>query len=158
AFKIQARTYDNAPVRTRAHVELLKWNYREPDKSTVAAQADTDTSADGTGRVELAIPSQGGTYRVRATARTPEGRTVETYTFLWIEGGQWDQSPGPNETVQIISDQKNYRAGDTAKLLIVAGKAGTPVYVSIEGRDIRQFKLMRSTDSTISFDVPIRAN
>jgi uncharacterized protein YfaS (alpha-2-macroglobulin family) len=157
-FTIQARTYENAPVKTRAHIELLKWNYREPDKSEVKDKADADIAADGSGKVELAIPAQGGSYRVRVTARTPEGREVEAESYLWIAGGRWDQGPGPNETVQIISDQKSYHAGETAKLLIVAGQPGTPVYVSVEGHDIRQYKLIRSEESTLSFDVPIRAS
>ena len=154
-FKIQARDYDNHAVKTRAHVELLKWNYREPDRSQVQDSTDVELGADGSANASLAIPAQGGAYRVRATAHAPEGRDVQADSYVWISGGRWSEDRETNQAVQIISDQKSYKAGDTAKLLIVAGEPGTPVYITSEGRDIRQYRLIRSQDSTVSFEVPI---
>ena len=59
--------------------------------------------------------------------------------------------------MQIIPDKKTYRAGETAKILIVTGKPNTPVLVSLEGRDLRSHKLMRSSESTIVLEVPVTA-
>jgi alpha-2-macroglobulin len=94
---------------------------------------------------------------VRVTAHTPEGRDVEEYTFLWVSGGGEFFGSGPNRTVPIVPDKKSYRAGDTAHLLIVTGQPNTPVYVTVEGRDLREYKLIRSQDSTAAFDLPITA-
>ncbi|HKE28200.1 MAG TPA: alpha-2-macroglobulin family protein, partial [Bryobacteraceae bacterium] len=85
-----------------------------------------------------------------------ENRAVEDSSNLWVAGGrvgEFDFEEG--RAVQIIADKKTYRAGDTAKIVVVAGKAGTPVYVSVEGRDLRACKLVRSDGATASFDLPI---
>jgi uncharacterized protein YfaS (alpha-2-macroglobulin family) len=155
---VQARDYSNQPVHTPVRVDLIAWQYRDPKAEEVKATANATTGADGNASVTLQIPQQGGGYRVRATARTPEGRDVEEYTFLWVSGNAGDFDYGPNHTVPIVLDKKSYRAGDTAHLMIVAGRPNTAVYVSVEGRDLREYKLIRSQGSTAAFDIPVTAN
>jgi uncharacterized protein YfaS (alpha-2-macroglobulin family) len=159
AITAEARDYDFKPVRTRIHVELLRWTWRgRQGSSTLISATDVDTSSEGSAVADIAIPAQGGSYRVRVSAHTPEGRDVERETYLWIAGGgESDFGDANRKTVQIIPDKKTYRAGDTAKILIVTGKANTPVLVSLEGRDLRSLKLMRSGDSTAVFDLPVTA-
>jgi hypothetical protein len=160
-FTVEARDYDNQPVRTRLHVELLRWswNARDPNRTETVASTDADTSADGSAPVEFAIPSQGGSYRVKVSGRTPEGRDIEDWEYLWVSGnGAFNFGGAENRAVKIVSDKKSYRAGDTAHLLIVTGKPNTAVLVSVEGRDLRQYKVLRSPDATVSYDVPITVN
>lgn len=154
AFTIEARDYDNNPVHTRAHVELLRWNARGESTTSVAA-ADVDLDATGSAKVNLGIPQQGGSFLVRATARTPEGRTVQSSSYVWVSGGSWAFDNDRGQNIQILTDKKTYRAGETAKVMIVAGQPGTPVYATIEGRDIRRRQILRSQDSTVTFDVPV---
>jgi uncharacterized protein YfaS (alpha-2-macroglobulin family) len=158
AITVEARDYDFKPVRTRIHVELTRWSWRQRSNtvSEVLRSADVDTGADGSGIAQIAIPPQGGSYRLRVSARTPEGRDVEQFTYLWVSGaGETDYGDGNRKTVQLIPDKKTYRSGETAKVLIVTGKPNTPVLVSIEGRDLRSHRVMRSADSTIILEVPV---
>jgi hypothetical protein len=158
AITAEARDYDLKPVRTRIHVELFRWSYRQHSHTAALRTADVDTGADGTGIAPIAIPPQGGSYRLRVSARTPEGREVEDFTYLWVSGaGENDAGEGNRKTVQIIPDKKTYRAGETAKVLIVTGKPNTPVLVSIEGRDLRSHRVMRSPDATAVLEVPVTA-
>jgi hypothetical protein len=154
---IQARDYDNKAVQTHVKVELRSWTPRQPDGELKAA-TEIETGADGNATASLDIPAQGGQYRVRAAARTPEGREVENYGYLWVSGRRGaDTGPRANRQMQIVPDKKTYRAGDTASLLIVAGRPDAPVYVSVEGRDLRTWKLVRAQDSTAQFELPIAA-
>jgi uncharacterized protein YfaS (alpha-2-macroglobulin family) len=141
-------------------VELFRWNWRQRSNTAGAPlrSADVDTGADGTGIAQIAIPPQGGSYRLRVSARTPEGREVEDFTPLWVSGaGENDAGEGNRKTVQLIPDKKTYRAGETAKVLIITGKPNTPVLVSIEGNDLRSHRLMRSPDATAILEVPVTA-
>ena len=150
--RVEARDYDTKPVRTRVHVELL------PLELAAARQrggrglrsADVDTGADGTGIAQLAMPAAGRHLPRCASPRArPKAATWRQFTYLWVSGaGESDFGEGNRKTVQIIPDKKTYRAGDTAKVLIVTGKPNTPVLVSIEGRDLRSHRVMRSPDST----------
>ncbi len=157
AITVQARDYESKPVRTRVHVELFRWSWRQ--HSAVAAalrSADVDTGADGSGIAQIAIPAQGGSYRLRVSARTPEGREVEDFTYLWVAGaGETDFGDGNRKSVQLIPDKKTYRSGDTARVLIVTGKPNTSVLVSIEGRDLRSHRVIRSADATAILEVPV---
>ena len=159
-FKVQARDYDNKPIQTPAHVELLLWNWRgDNDNAQVKAAADVNTGADGSATAELTVPSQEGSYRVRVSAQTPEGRRVEEYAYIWVAGnGHQDWYGSQEKTVQIVPDKRTYRPGDTAKILIVTGRPDTPVLVAVEGRDLRSQRLLRSTGSTATFELPITAN
>ena len=158
-FNVQARDYDAKPVNAHIHLELERWTYRGQKRETIAGAAtDLDTGPGGETTATLDAPAHGGSYQAHITAQTPEGRTVQDYGWFYVSGGGLaDFGPAENRTVQIIPDKKTYRAGETAHLMIVAGKANTPVYVTIEGRDLRQFQVVRSQDSSLSFDVPIAA-
>ncbi len=157
-FTVQARDYDSRPVQAHAHVELQMWNHSHPDKWDVKAATDVDTGADGSVPATLAIPAQGGSYRVTVTARTPEGRDVEGDSYLWVAGGGWsDFRTGRSHALPIMPDRKSYAAGDTVKLLIVTGQPNTPLYVTVEGRDLREYKLVRSADATATFEIPVTA-
>jgi uncharacterized protein YfaS (alpha-2-macroglobulin family) len=157
-FTVEARDYDNKPVNARVHVELLPYDRRERSFGEAKGSTDTDTGADGTAKVQLTIPAA-ATYRVRITARTPEGREVEDAASVWTAGGGFEDFYGDTarKTLQIVLDKKTYRAGETAQVLIMAGKPNTPVYVSMEGRDLISYKLIRSQDATAVFEVPITA-
>jgi uncharacterized protein YfaS (alpha-2-macroglobulin family) len=156
-FLVEARDYDNNPVRARLHVELLHWNFRDPDGPQTVSSSDVDTGAEGTAKVQMAIPSEGGSYRVKVSAHTPEGRDIEDYDYLLVSGnGSFDFGSGEHN-LQIATDKKSYRAGETAHLLIVTGKPNAAVLVSVEGRDVRQYKVLRSKESTVAYDVPVGA-
>jgi alpha-2-macroglobulin len=159
AVTVEARDYDFKPVRTRIHVELFRWTWRNRQSSgTLISATDADTGADGSGVADIAIPAQGGSYRVRVAAHTPEGRDVQQEAHLWVSGGSENDFGDANrKTVQLIPDKKTYRAGETAKVLIVTGQPNTPVLVSLEGRDLRSHKVMRSGESTVVLEVPVTA-
>jgi hypothetical protein len=157
-FKIQARDYDNKPIRTRVHVELDRRDVPQQERVQLQSSTDVDLGPDGSGTATLPIPALGGSYLVRVTAHTPEKRDVEDTAYVWVSGGVWEMAGSTLPTVQIIADKKTYKAGETAKLLISAGRAGTDVYVSVEGSDLRQFKRIHAQDSTVAFDIPVTAN
>jgi uncharacterized protein YfaS (alpha-2-macroglobulin family) len=157
AFRVEARDYEFKPIQTKVHVELQTWNWRERDRHETKAATDVNTLGDGSATGELTIPAtEGGSYRIRVSAKSAQGREVEQYAYIWIAGrGEFDYGSGERKTIQIIPDKKSYRPGETAHVLIVTGKANTPVLVSVEGRDLRSHKLIRSTDETAVLDVPI---
>jgi alpha-2-macroglobulin len=152
---VEARNYESQPVRTPVQIELVRWNWRtqkEEQRSRVSAA----TGADGKGSVEVTIPREGGSYRIRVTARTPEGRAVADYNYFWASGASGDGLfDDPRRTVDVVPDKKTYRPGETARILIAAGAPKTAVLVTVEGRDLRSQRVLRAEDSTVVLDVPI---
>lgn len=67
------------------------------------------------------IPKAGGTYRVTARIADDKGRKNQSELTLWVAGGE--QPPARNveqEQIQLIPDKKEYAAGDSARLLVIA--------------------------------------
>jgi uncharacterized protein YfaS (alpha-2-macroglobulin family) len=153
-FNIEARDYDGGPIQTPVHVELIEHHWKGGDGAPVQ-QADSRTDASGKTKVSFVI-KQGGSYKARVSAKTPEGREVESYAYVWITGSAGAWSSGQGERLQIATDKKSYQPGDVAKVLIVNGAPDTYVLVTAEGRELYSKQVVKAAQSTITVEVPIR--
>ena len=157
-IKVTAQDYEGKPVQTRVHLVAAeaKWDSVTHEKSEKqAATADVTTGADGTGLVELPMSAAGsGNFEVTASAQTPENRTVQATTWVWIwsGAGTWYQ---PNAQAQIVADKKTYQVGDTAHLLLVTGLKESWAVVTVEGNSVQSRQLLHATGESFAFDVPI---
>jgi hypothetical protein len=154
--KVTAQDYDNKPVQTQVHIAaaLEKWDSVTHERTdTAAASKDAVTGTDGTVLVDLSL-SGSGDFEVKATAQTPESRTVEdsTYVWVWNGAGTWYQS---NAQAQIVADKKSYSVGDTAHLLLVTGISESWAVVTTEGDSVQSRQLIHLTGASAAFDVPI---
>lgn len=164
-FKVTALDYDSKPVATAVHLtsSLSKWDSTTHTWSeSIAAQTDAATGADGTALVNLPLTGS-GSFTIKVSANTPEKRTVESRTWVWLtaNGGEWYNQ---NTQAQIVADKPHYQPGDTAHLLLVGGlpiKAGEKFWavVTAEGETLQSRRLLEGTatasGSSIAFDVPI---
>lgn len=154
--KVTAQDYDGHPIQTLVHVEadLVTWDSttHQQSKSQKAA-VDSATVADGTAIVDLPI-SGTGNFQVTASAQTPENRTVQGQTWVWIwnGAGSWYQ---PNAQAQIVADKKTYNVGDTAHMLLVTGLPESWAVVTTEGESVQSRRLIHSSGQSVAFDVPI---
>ncbi|HEX3685154.1 MAG TPA: MG2 domain-containing protein [Bryobacteraceae bacterium] len=155
-FKFEARDYDNHPIAVVLRVALASWDWRGRT-GEVKSTTQVSTGADGLATAALKMPREGGSYRITASARTPEGRTVEAFAYFWVSGGSEDMFWGGDNShsIQIVADKKTYHPGDSANFLIVTGKANTPVWVTVESRDVRSQKLIRSQETTALFEYTV---
>jgi len=154
--KVTAQDYDGKPVQTPVHlgVNLEKWDQvaRQLTETPVASR-DASTGADGTALVELGVTGSGD-FEVKASADTPERRTVEGKTWVWIWNGAGEYY-NANTQAQIIADKKSYQVGDTAHLLLVTGLNESWAVVTTEGDSIQSRQLLHATGASVAFDVPI---
>ena len=154
--KVTAQDYDGKPVQTQVHLAAALQNWdsvTHQHSETQMASRDAATGADGTVLVELPV-SGNGSFKVRATAQTPENRTVEgqTWVWMWSGAGEWYNA---NTQVQIVADKKSYQVGDTAHLLLVTGLKESWAVVTAEGESVQSRQLLHATGESFAFDVPI---
>jgi len=164
-FKVTALDYDNKPVVTAVHLAaiLTKWDsVTHTSSESVAAQIDASTGADGTALVDLPL-SNSGSFTIKASANTPEHRTVESRTWIWLSnnGGEFYNQ---NTQAQIVADKPHYQPGETAHLLLVSGIQAKPgeqfwAVVTQEGERLQSQRLLQgaatASGASIAFDVPI---
>ena len=153
-FDLEARDYDGGPIQTPVRVEVIEHHSKGRDGEPVQ-QTEARTDASGKAKVFFTM-RQGGAYRVRVSARTPEGREVESYTFIWVTGSAAGWYSGQGERLQIATDKKSYRPGEVAKALIVTGAPGDYVLVTAEGRELYSRQVIKATQPTVTVDIPIR--
>ena len=160
--KVTAQDYDNKPVQTQVHlaVNLEKWESVTQDgyathkrTETPVTSKDAATGADGTALVELPMNGSGD-FEITVSAQTPENRSVEGKTWVWIwnNAGEWYNQ---NTQAQIVADKKSYQVGDVAHLLLVTGLKESWAVVTAEGNSVQSRQLIHATGESFAFDVPI---
>src|SRR5208337_3622194 len=108
--KITAQDYDSKPVQTAVSLvaNLRKWDSSARRwSSEQATSLKAATGADGSVLVDLPLTASGD-FEITASAQTPENRTVEGHTWVWIwqGGGEWSNQ---NTQAQIVADKKSYQ-------------------------------------------------
>lgn len=158
-FRVTAVDYDNKPVQTTVHLQLVyrRWSNGKAE-TTNGGTADVTTDATGTG--EATLPAQtAGSAEVKASATTPENRVVRDSTYLWVMGnGEASWFGGLSQNVQIITDKKSYAPGDTAHLSIISQVDNFHALVVASGYSIEFRKVLSSEGRALSFDLPITAD
>ncbi len=110
----------NREVKMRA--VLLDWTYEKGQwvQKEADAQECSVRSTDGPVKCTF-TPKKGGVYRVTARIMDDRERPNESELTLWVAGGQ--QPPRRDvsqEKVELIPDRREYRAGETAEILVQA--------------------------------------
>jgi uncharacterized protein YfaS (alpha-2-macroglobulin family) len=158
-FRITALDYDDKPVSTHVHVQLVFRHYQDgKTQTTDGAAMDVTTDATGHAIGELPVGKpQSSSAEVIATASAVQAGTRDPVdeTSLWIMGAGevgWDDSMGQT---QIVADKKSYAPGDIAHLSIVSETAGFHALVIAQGYTTQMKQVMDSDGRTLSFDLPI---
>jgi uncharacterized protein YfaS (alpha-2-macroglobulin family) len=161
-FRVTTVDYDDKPVSTRVHVQLVFHHYENGSTQTTpgpTADVTTDATGHATGQVAVGAPQYSSAeLMATATAVQPGTRNPGDESYLWIMGAGetgWDSSYG---TTQIVADKKSYAPGDTAHLSIVSETEGFYALVVAQGYTVQMRNVMHSDGKTISFDLPITAD
>ncbi len=155
AFNVTATDYDNHPVQTRVHLQLLTHEFANGKTQTIR-EGSTDVTTDANGRGQGVIRAQtGGSNEVEASATTPEQRVVFDSSYLWVMGADEAGWGGESRAVQIIADKKSYAPGDTAHLSIISNVDSIHPLVIATGNTVEFRKVMFSAGKTLTFDLPI---
>ena len=91
---------------------------------------------------------------VLLSARRPQSRAVETSL---ISGSPERAASGTRGAAHCSNHprQEELSRRRNREDLVVTGQANTPVWVSVEGRDLRSAKLLRSSGATAEFDYTV---
>jgi len=157
SFRVEARGQDGSPVAARFRAELYKVSYRRRQEMSLQDAVEGATGTDGIGNVNFTTPKEGGNYLLKVKARAPEGREVEGQSWIWVTG-DWVDGGSRQSTLTMAPDQKTYRAGQTARVLIVTGRPNTAVYLTVEGRNVTEQRVIRVKESSFTHEVPVRAS
>src|SRR3989442_14917786 len=114
---------------------------------------DVNSDAEGRGHWTVTIPDQPGTYRVRVTA-TSENREIQDFASLWVPGGAAQEYEGDYRYLEVVTDQRTYRPGDTAHVAVRGAEFDQFVLVTKENQHVSYYSVRKAQRSGL-IDVPI---
>ncbi len=118
--------------------------------TTVTTGADGLTPATFT-------PSKGGIYKILANVVDRQGHKVHSSTFMWVSGHDyvnWRQEN--NDRLDLVADQREYKVGDTATILVPHPYSGTvQALVTLERGHVYSHTVLTLTTNSEQLKIPI---
>ena len=153
---VMARDYDSHPVQTDFRAELMAWDNQGKKFSEAVSSTSGRTDAAGNAQVSFRVP-QAGEFRVRVSAQTRESRQVEDSAYLWVPGSTpWWARGNKREKLQIVTDKKEYKPGDTARTIVTVPEGASHVLVTVEGLYLYQYQIALNSGNAVAVDIPVR--
>lgn len=160
-FRVTTTDYDNKPVATRVHVQLVYPHWSGGGREVVAGPAvDVTTDATGKGEGTLAVGKpkfEQGELEATAEAVQPGTRAPVDSSSLWITGADVDFGEQSSQA-QLIPDKKSYAPGDVAHLSLSGDADDFYALVIAEGAALQRREVLHSSGRTMQIDLPITAD
>jgi uncharacterized protein YfaS (alpha-2-macroglobulin family) len=144
-----------SPVSLRA--ERLEWEQVEGEWRETPQDREERTLVSGSEPVRARFRAQqGGVWRVLARVSDTEGRENETELRVWVAGGRVPPRRDlEQETVTLVPDRKEYRAGDVARLLVVAPFAPAGGVLTLRRSGLLREERFEISSGSHTLEVPI---
>ncbi|MBC8136364.1 MAG: Ig-like domain-containing protein [Fibrella sp.] len=154
---IEGKTDSGREIRFRA--ARKEWGYTKGrwSEKEVDIQEWTVRSGEKPVATEF-LPKSGGQWTVKATVLDSKERPNESELTLWVSGGDGPKNKQRNlgqEMATLIPSQKEYKAGDTATILVQSPFANAEGLVSIIRDGIVRAERFTMKGTTHTLRIPI---
>lgn len=114
------------------------------------------TDQQGTAKMQVA-PKRSGEFLIRAYVRDQAGNMIATeqYIYVWTQGSA--DFGGPEPSVQLILDKKQYKVGDQANAMIRTESPGGAALVTVESDSIYWSRVIPLSAAATNVELPIEA-
>ena len=124
----RAQTLDHKPVAGKGTLKLLKIAYDAERRPVETPVESWDLALDAEGQAHQAIKASApGQYRLAATIDDGKGHVIEGGYLLTITGQGFDSASFRFNDLEIIPERKEYRPGETLRLLINTNQVNSTV-------------------------------
>jgi uncharacterized protein YfaS (alpha-2-macroglobulin family) len=148
AFQVDVSKYEWKQVRTGARGRL------ERVEHPAFAKLRGSTGADGRSEATF-VPPDSGAYRAEVRATAPGGLVLDSDCGFWVTGENLDLAD--RERIQIIPDKKSYKAGETARIMVITG-GPAHVWVSAEARGVLWQQWVDVKESSVTVEAKVEAS
>jgi uncharacterized protein YfaS (alpha-2-macroglobulin family) len=155
ATDLDGRPVAGVPLRLQA--ERLDWEQVEGEWKEVPKDIQERTVESGPEPVPVRLEArEGGTWRVFARAADRHGRENETEMRVWVAGGRVPPRRDlEQEDVTLVPDRKEYRAGDVARVLVLAPFAPAEGVVTLRRSGLLREERFTMSGGSHTLEVPV---
>ena len=153
---LHAASWEGTPQTVPVTVEFERQDFDRKSRSYSWKpwnSARLTTASDGGARGTFTFPGS-GYWRIKARTADQAGRisTATTTVWVWKDGYDWE---GSYRDLEAEFDRKQYKPGDTARLIVRAPSTGGTLLLTLEGRDIRSRRTIPVKSMVEVVEVPV---
>ncbi|MFV1957897.1 MAG: MG2 domain-containing protein, partial [Planctomycetota bacterium] len=157
---VRCVTPDGKPVQVDGVVTISQVRFGGRGNATIDQQEVKRWKASTDERGELVVrlrPEKSGQVVIRFEAPDAWGGTVEGYGTTWILGEDFDGSLYRFNDLELITDKRTYRPGETAHVMVSTKRLGSWVLFAdrVDRNAILSWRMLHLPNRTTVVDVPI---
>ncbi len=141
-------------VRKQAEDGRYYWESTVEDVPVFTTTVTTDD--EGLATVDF-TPEKGGIYKVIATGLDEKRNEVSSSTYMWVSGREyvnWRQEN--NDRIDLVADQREYRVGDTATILVPHPYQGpVKALITVERGHVYRYWVQTLETNSEQIEIPI---
>ncbi|MFP4497987.1 MAG: MG2 domain-containing protein [Vulcanimicrobiota bacterium] len=140
------RTYNDANGNPRSVTE-----YKIEEKSEKIHTTSLTTNSRGQAEFEL-IPEKAGSYMTRVYSRDVRGNRITYNSYFYVAEEGADNPAYTEADIKIITDKNKYNPGERASAIISTSQPNSWVLITIEGRELFHYELVKINKGAITRD------
>jgi hypothetical protein len=154
-FDVSTLDHTGKPVSAAVTLELDQdvWNplerrYTRSSRALATSNAVTSTSQ-GFARITVSpAVARSGYLTIRAHADDARGNRITAESSFWdFDSNVWEYAYR-YPSLEALPDKAEYAAGDTARILVNTDQRDASLLVSVEGRDLHEYKIQHLFGNT----------
>lgn len=156
-FTIYHRQWQN--VRRKTPGNTYEYVSRVVDDGNAYSQASLEAHAKGAEAYPLKhsfTPTKPGSYWVLAEAVDDKGRKNQASATFYVRGdGDVGWQMSNNDQIALVADKKEYKPGDTARILVQSPFSEGEGLLTVERAGVRQARTFTIENQTPTLEIPI---
>ena len=157
-ISIEAKDYDKKPVPNKKLTAVVGREYWIEDSYKFDRWEKRRLTTDRSGRASFEFkPKRAGNIRVTVVSQDSRGNKIIGSTYVWCYSEASEDTGAQFPDLQLITDKKSYRPGETAKLLINVDEPGPTALVTVEGPRIYDKFTVKLSSKSTAVDIPIKS-
>jgi uncharacterized protein YfaS (alpha-2-macroglobulin family) len=153
---LNARDYDGKPVANQQIALEYGYGHWQDDNYQYKPAGVVNAVTGANGEVVAPVtPPKSGELRLIARAKDAAQHTIVAHTDLWAARDIDSDLDTTYNDLSLLTDQRRYRPGQTARVLINAARIGETVLVTVEGDRVYHAETMTISQHSTVLRMPI---
>ncbi|NVN90754.1 MAG: carboxypeptidase regulatory-like domain-containing protein [Desulfuromonadales bacterium] len=155
-ISLRTASWEGEPLSRPVTLEFEQQQYDKKNRSYSWKRIDSagmTTAVNGMAHTTFTFPHS-GYWQIKARTTDQAGRmaTDTASVWVWNEGYDWE---GSYRDLEAEFDRKQYKPGDTARLIVRSPSTGGSLLLTLEGRDIQSRRTIPLKSMVEVVDIPV---
>lgn len=130
------------------------WKSAYTDTLVVTGTVTTDTQGAATAYY---TPTVGGVYKIAAEGKDTDGNTIRSATYQWVPSNDYvNWRIENNDRIDLVADKKEYKVGESAKVLVPAPFKGGQALLTVERGGVLMVESLGEIGNSETLEIPIK--